>query len=101
MFVGRLGARVLRLGFAIPGVRTLAAPPGIFEPGVVDILGYLLLVHRMHLAEVLAEDDPGREERLARDRVRELAVAEIVAHAAADAGPLLVERGNCKQVGDI
>ncbi len=79
----------------------------IVVPGVVDEFldaGGILRVHLVHAGKVAVEDDAAGELEAADvgEAVgRQVTVAEVVLHAAADRGPVEVRRGDGEEIGDV
>ena len=95
-----LGAGVAHLGLTIVGMQAFPRTGRIIKPGVIDIFGDLALVNHMHLAQILLQDCSRREPHIAVG-IGELAIAHVVANPASDRGPILVERRNRQQIGDV
>ena len=64
------------------------------------MLGDLLVIERINLAQVLVQDVSLREE-LRAVFVREFAVGQVIPHPAADGGPIQVERRNRQHIGQV
>src|SRR5512139_2761236 len=82
----------------------LRIPFLVLIPGMAHIFHNFGLVHRKDLAEVLVLDDAPRQPQVRsvrRSVIRELAAGEEVTYASAITCPVLVERGDREQVGDI
>ena len=105
--VGGLGARVMQIGDAAPGMQAGVVVPRILVPGMRDELLDLLRVapvHLMHLRQVAVQDCPAGELELARIANpvrRQVAVAQVIGQTAAHRAPIFVERGDGQQVRDV
>ena len=104
--IRRFRAGVVGRGLALRWVQSLRFIV-IGEPGVLDVLGDLGRVERVHRAQIPVQNHPAREEQLAGVvRVgpvnqRQVAVGQEVAQPFAQPGPFQVEGRHGQHVGQV